>query len=129
VQGEGLFWAPDLTVINLHAVCELAIMSLYLTFDVMNQGSRLVGPGVSVTLYVDDAPVHTVQTTRALLPGQLEHFSYTWPLPGDMINVPFDLTVAADDIGDGTGEHNECEQGGEDNNRADLGALSCGTVD
>jgi hypothetical protein len=125
VQGEGLFWAPDLVVVNLNAVCE-PDLSLYITFDVMNQGSRLVGPGVAVSLFVDDALIHTASTSRALLPGQLERFSHIWPLPPGMVNVPFELVVSADDVGDGTGRHNECEGGGEDNNRAELRGLSCG---
>jgi hypothetical protein len=128
VQGEGLFWAPDLVVINLGAVCELN-MSLYITFDVMNQGSRMVGPGAAATVYIDDTAVHTVRTTQSLLPGQLEHFSYSWPLPPEMEDVVFSLTVAADDVGDGSGEHNECEQGGEGNNTAGIDGLFCGTVD
>jgi hypothetical protein len=115
VQGEGLFWAPDLVVINLGAVCELDL-SLYITFDVMNQGSRMVGPGAAVSIYIDDTVVHTLRTTQALLPGQLEHFSWSWQLPPGQEGVVFSLKVAADDVGDGSGEHNECE-------------LSCGTVD
>jgi len=125
VQGEGLFWAPDLTVIHLHAVCQLASRSLYVTFDVMNQGSRQVFPGVAVSVYVDDAAVYTTHTTRALLPGQLEHFSVTWELPPALIGEPFDLHAAADDAGDGLGRIHECEDGGEDNNRASLPALYC----
>ena len=128
VQGEGLFWAPDLVVINLGAVCELDL-SLYITFDVMNQGSRMVGPGAAVSIYIDDTVIDTVRTTQALLPGQLEHFSYSWQLPPEQEGVGFSLTVAADDIGDGSGEHNECEQGGEDNNTAKIDGLLCGTVD
>ncbi|HOX45695.1 MAG TPA: hypothetical protein PK668_18995 [Myxococcota bacterium] len=125
VQGEGLFWAPDLTVINLHAVCELASLSLYITFDVMNQGSRQVGPGVAVSVYIDDTPVHTAHTTFALLPGHLEHFSLSWTLPAEMLGELFGLHVAADDAGDGVSRLNECEDGGEDNNRASLLDLSC----
>jgi hypothetical protein len=128
VQGEGLFWAPDLVVINLGAVCELDL-SLYITFDVMNQGSRMVGPGVAASIYIDDTAVETVRTTQALLPGRLEHFSYSWKLPPEMDGKVFSLSVTADDVGDGSGEHNECEQGGEDNNAARIDGLSCGTVD
>jgi hypothetical protein len=128
VQGEGLFWAPDLVVINLGAVCELDL-SVYITFDVMNQGSRMVGPGAAATVYIDDQPVHTVRTTQALLPGQLEHFNYSWDMPAEMEGEFFSVRVDADDAGDGTGEHNECEGGGEDNNSAELDSMSCGIVD
>jgi hypothetical protein len=125
VQGEGLFWAPDLLVINLGAVCELS-GALYVTFDVMNQGSRMVGPGASVTLYADTDAIDTVKTTQTLLPGQIEHFSYSWQIPPAMQDVSFDLSVSADDIGDGSGQNNECDEG---NNRATLAGLSCGVVD
>ncbi|MBW1810257.1 MAG: hypothetical protein JRJ87_18815 [Deltaproteobacteria bacterium] len=125
VQGEGIFWAPDLVVINLGAVCE-ADNSLYITFDVMNQGSRMVGPGASIAIYIDDQMVHTMLTTKALFPGQLEHFNYSWVLPANMYDVIFDLRVAADDVGDGSGQNNECD---EDNNTATLTGLACGTVD
>ncbi|MBN2358171.1 MAG: VCBS repeat-containing protein, partial [Deltaproteobacteria bacterium] len=58
VQGEGLFWAPDLVVINLVASCEID-QTVFIAFDVMNQGSRMVGDGVAVTVYV----MGTAQTT------------------------------------------------------------------
>ncbi len=128
VQGEGLFWAPDLVVINLAVMCE-TIISIHLSFDVMNHGSRMAPSGTAVTIYVDGAAVDTLLTTKVLLPGQFEHFIYVWPLPADLQNTPFDLLVAADDIGDGTGEHNECEDGGEDNNSAEFNDMQCGGVD
>jgi hypothetical protein len=128
VQGEGLFWAPDLVVINLGAVCELD-MSVYITFDVMNQGSRMAPAGVPVTVYIDGTAVETVHTSRSLLPGQLEHFSTSWQLPEEMHNVVFEIRVAADDQGDGTGKFNECENGGEDNNSAIKDNMLCGLVD
>jgi hypothetical protein len=89
----------------------------------------MVGPGVAASIYIDDTAVETVRTTQALLPGRLEHFSYSWKLPPEMDGKVFSLSVTADDVGDGSGEHNECEQGGEDNNAARIDGLSCGTVD
>ncbi|MFC1654826.1 CARDB domain-containing protein, partial [Myxococcota bacterium] len=109
----------------LGAVCELD-MSVYISFDVMNQGSRLAPAGVAITVYIDDTPVETVRTSRALLPGQLEHFSTSWQLPPEMHNVVFTIRVAADDEGDGTGKYNECENGGEDNNSALKNDMLCG---
>ncbi|MBN2361621.1 MAG: hypothetical protein JXR83_19365, partial [Deltaproteobacteria bacterium] len=64
--------------------------------------------------------------TRSLLPGQLERLSHSWPLPVDLIWTPLVIRVQADDVGDGTGEHNECEDGGEDNNAAALDDVVCG---
>jgi len=128
VQGEGLFWAPDLVVINLTVMCE-TIISIHLSFDVMNQGSRMSPSGTAVTIYVDGAAVDTLLTTDVLLPGQFEHFSYVWPLPADLQNTPFDILVVADDIGDGTGEHNECEDVGEDNNSSEFNDMQCSGVE
>lgn len=125
VQGEGLFWVPDLVVINLNVVCELDL-TVTIIFDVMNQGSRTVTAGVPVAVYVDDELVDTVQTSQALVPGQLEHMVVSWPLPAAMQDVPFDVRVRADDTGDGTGRHNECEDGGEDNNDAVREDCRCG---
>lgn len=101
-------------------------MAVYLTFDVMNQGSRASPAGVSVTLYIDGAAVQTVRTSRSLFPGQLEHFSVSWPLPAELNHVPFDIRVSADDPGDGSSEFNECDNGGEDNNSAALDDMICG---
>ncbi len=125
MQGEGVFWAPDLVVINLTVVCELD-MSIYVTFDVMNQGSRLAPMGVATSLYVDQTLIGTVHTTQRLLPGQFEHFTVTWPLPGDLQQKSFDLQVGADDLGDGSGEFHECENGGEDNNTTTIQDVYCG---
>ena len=128
VQGEGLFLAPDLVVINLYTVCELD-QSLYITFDVMNQGSRMAPRNTPVTLYVDGEAIVTLTTSQRLLPGQFEHFTYSWPLPEDKWQIEFDLLVGADDTGNGQGLYNECEDGGEDNNTAALNDLICGGVD
>ena len=65
-------------------------------------------------------------TTRSLLPGQFEHFSYSYPLPLELQEAYFDLEVRADDQGDGTGRFNECEDGGEDNNAAAIESIYCG---
>jgi hypothetical protein len=80
-------------------------------------------------VYIDDTAVETVHTSRALLPGQLEHFSTSWQLPPEMHNVVFSIRVAADDQGDGTGRFNECENGGEDNNSTTKDGMLCGIVD
>ncbi len=127
VQGEGLFYAPDLVIVHLNVVCELD-QRIYIVFDLMNQGSRMVSAGTPVAIYADGAAIETVETTSALLPGQLEHFERVWELPADLRDRPFELEVVADDRGDGRGEHNECEDGGEDNNTASR-QMQCGGVD
>ena len=128
VQGEGLFWAPDLVIINLNIACDLD-QAIYVSFDMMNQGSRMVPEGTAISIYVDGGLIDTLPTTMALLPGQLEHFGLSWDLPADLREQAFAVQVAADDLGDGTGEHNECEQGGEDNNSASRESVQCGGVD
>jgi len=125
VQGEGVFWAPDLVVINLTVVCE-SNTAAYISFDVMNQGSRLAPAGLATSVYAGDTLVDTVHTSRRLLPGQLEHFSLTWQLPEQFQLMSFDVRVNADDTGDGSGQFNECQDGGEDNNQAVVDNVYCG---
>ncbi|MBW2703266.1 MAG: VCBS repeat-containing protein [Deltaproteobacteria bacterium] len=124
-QGEGLFYAPDLVTINLTATC-LPGGALHIAFDVMNQGSRMVSDGLPVSVYVDGTILDTVFTSKSLLPGQLEHFALSYQLEGELLTAPFPLRVEADDQGDGNGIHNECEDGGEDNNGRELASISCG---
>ena len=125
VQGQGLFLAPDLVVINLSASCQVDL-SIRLSFDLVNQGSRMIPGRVPVSLYVDDGFITTLTTSRPLLPGQLEHMTFSWPVPLGLRDLPFDVTVRADDAGDGGGVFNECEDGGEDNNQAQLYSVVCG---
>ncbi|MDF1563592.1 MAG: VCBS repeat-containing protein [Deltaproteobacteria bacterium] len=124
VQGEGLFWAPDLVVLNLAASCD-GDGTLHLAFEVMNQGSRIVPAGVPVTVYLEGTALFTLLTTTALIPGQREALTHDHPLDPAQRDTPLDLRVAADDGGGGTGVHNECT---EDNNDAERQGFLCGGV-
>lgn len=124
-QGEGLFFAPDLKIVNVNAQCQLDL-SLHLSFDLMNQGSRMVGSGVAASIYLDDSLAITLYTTQVLFPGQSQHFSWDWPVPEARYFTPINLRVVADDLGDGQGAHNECDDGGEDNNAVTLDPIACG---
>jgi hypothetical protein len=108
MQGEGLFLAADLVIVDATAVCT-DDGQLSVAFDVMNQGSRRVGAGVAVTIYADGIAMATLHTTRPLIPGERESLSETLQLT-DLLNRTFDLTLVADDTGAGTGEHNECDE-------------------
>ena len=121
VQGEGLFWAPDLTVANLQVECEGGIR-LYIAVDVINQGSRMVAAGSPVAIYANGATVDVLRTSQPLLPGQFEHMEYTWQVPGEYYTGSITIEVSADDEGDGTGRDNECN---EDNNTEQVANIYC----
>ena len=82
--------------------------------------------GVAVSLYADGALAEVYRTNAALFPGQIEHFGVSWDIPAGLQNTAFPARVVVDDVGDGSGEHNECEDGGEDNNDALLEGIRCG---
>ncbi len=124
VQGEGLFWAPDLVVLNLRMNCN-ASGHAELSFDLMNQGSRMVPAGVQVSLYRDAVLLMTLQSSQVLFPGHIEHMSYAFDVSMDEGAVESDIRVQADDDGTGSGRFNECDDGGEDNNGAET-LLRCG---
>ncbi len=85
------------------------------TFTVTNKGSAQVAAGLKVTLYFNDpssggTALKTVATTKALLPGASETLTVTIKLPAAYGGEAFELYVSADDVGDGTGERNECDE-------------------
>ncbi len=111
-QGEGVFWAPDLIVSEVRGGC--FIDELVVRFNVKNQGSRQVGPGVNIAVFNDaDTPptlLGVAQTTVGLLPGAQESFELTYTLSE---GASLAVRVVVDDDGTGQGQHNECL---EDNN-------------
>jgi hypothetical protein len=121
VQGVGVFWVPDLVLLNQEAICE-SIKSVHISFDVMNQGSRMVPKGVVVSLYVNDVFRQTVTTSNSLLPGQLERISFSWTIPDELQNQLLEMSVVADDLGEGKGRFNECNEG---NNAQIFDSLVC----
>ena len=65
------------------------------------------------------------ETKFSWCPVCMEHFNTSWTPPQHLQDVPFGILVVADDIGDGTGEFRECEDGGEENNSALLDGIYC----
>jgi hypothetical protein len=126
VQGLGLFNAPDLTVAKVTVAGGCSKEHTSVTFTVTNKGSAQVAAGLKITLYFNDpasggSKLQTVATTKALIPGASETLTVTIQLPTTYGGEAFELHVTADDIGDGTGERNECDEG---NNTA-LAKVQC----
>jgi hypothetical protein len=132
VQGEGLFWAPDLVIVNLEAECRNDASTgqtfLDVAFDLMNQGSRMVPAGVAVTVFLAGGVAGTVHSQQALLPGQREHLTFSAQLSSTLATTTFDVSVRADFTPNVGGEHNECDNGGEDNNETTLTGFACDVV-
>ena len=113
VQGLDVFNAPDLvtTGVQLSGACSKEHTSV--VFTVTNKGSAVVAPGLKVTLYYGDPAgggpaLATTATTTTLNPGESETLTVQIKLPSSYTGEKFELYVVADDVGDGTGERNEC---------------------
>jgi hypothetical protein len=125
VQGEGIFWAPDLTIDGVAGICPPDGNTL-VRATVENRGSRMVGPGVTVAVYATptagtEALLGTLSTTRQLFPGDVETLEATWDTLD--LGLTFSLRVVVDDDGTGAGAHNECV---EDNNEQVVEVLCIG---
>lgn len=128
-QNSQSFDAPDLQSSELTFDATSCPSTLVLRARIHNRGAVTVGAGLAVTFYLGTpaAPgraVATVRTTASIPPGGSEVVSapYT-PLAAELgLAVPF--FVDADDVGDGTGENNECL---EDNNVAE-GTYDCTSI-
>ncbi|MFU8806065.1 MAG: hypothetical protein ACNA8W_19795, partial [Bradymonadaceae bacterium] len=121
VQGEGLFNAPDLVILEFTTTC--ADEGLNLSIVVGNQGSRGVLSGIPVAVFdKDDVLITVLETTQALLPGGRETLTFHWagaPVEyGDGQTLLIHARV--DDDGTGAGIINECK---EDNNHAAVEAI------
>jgi len=116
VQGEGVFRAPDVLIVDVTFNC-VAFISAALQFDVMNQGSRMVPAGTAASVHLDTGAevlfVAEVRTTDNLFPGEREAFTVDVDVPDDVVLSGFTLTIAADQDELGAQQHNECI---EDNN-------------
>ncbi len=114
VQGEGIFDAPDLTILNIAMACGLDGAQVEVT--VANQGDRGVPSGVDVALFdTSNVLVTVLKTTIPLLPGGRETLSYRWENPPVALGELGSLGIRAnvDNDGDDNGRFNECR---EDNN-------------
>lgn len=114
VQGEGIFDAPDLTILNIAMTCGLDGAQVEVT--VANQGDRSVPDGMDVALFdAQDVLITVLKTTIPLLPGGRETLSYNWENPPVTRGTQGVLGIRADVDNDGNdnGRFNECR---EDNN-------------
>jgi hypothetical protein len=115
VQGSGLFNAPDLVISNIKTTCGGDGLELSLT--VANQGSRGVGPGVDIGVWVTIAGnedyLTTLTTTVDLPPGGRETLTYQWADAPDPAGQTISVRAVADTNEAGDSQHNECV---EDNN-------------
>ena len=128
VQGEGLFWAPDLVIQELAFSCDGQGRQT-VHFAVANQGSRFAPTDIPVSIYLDGVLVTTLTTSQALRPGEQQWMTYILDLPGNGCAGASLLRVVADDRGDGEGTRNECEHGGEDNNALEIQLAPCPSPD
>ncbi len=125
VQGEGVFNAPDLSVVGLSVNTTSCPSSIGIQAQIANTGSLGVGPGVPVGFYrgvpPDGALLGFEMTSVALLPGQSETLVRDFtPESGD--TGPWDFYVTVDDEAAGISLTLEC---GEDNNEGSVGAAGC----
>ena len=113
VQGDGVFNAPDLTV-RLDAGTWACPEALSFRIIVRNQGSLAVAAGLAVTLYRGTLaapwvePLATLSVDALLLVGGSAELTLRWPVPVDEVDTPHSFFVRVDDLGDGEGEHNNC---------------------
>ncbi|RLB55586.1 MAG: hypothetical protein DRJ42_05785 [Deltaproteobacteria bacterium] len=126
-QNPQSFDAPDLVGAEATSDGTACPIELRLSARIQNDGAAAVGPGLSVSFYLGTpaAPgrlLGTVMTTGLLVPGAAETVTLAFePTVAEQTGAPLDFFFVADDIGDGTGEHNECI---EDNNSA-VGTFTC----
>lgn len=130
----GPFFAPDLVPTEFEEDADLepeacAEGTVALRAEVTNQGAIGVPAGLPVSFYVMEGAAWTwfatVATDVPLLPGASTWVEATYTPPVGMEAAEFDFRVVVDDDGTGAGVHNECEDGGEDNNEAFLSDAGC----
>ncbi len=107
------FDAPDLVPADLDGNASACPPTMALEVEVENHGAVSVPAGLSVTFYAGTVAspgrlLATVQTDGPIVPGSSELVVASFePEPAEMdMDVPWFVRV--DDVGDGTGEHNEC---------------------
>lgn len=126
VQGEGIFNAPDLTVVGMEAYTLGCPKIIELRARVSNIGSLGVKAGIKVTFYQGSAGwptaiLGTVSTTKTLLPGESQLLTVNFVPPVGYLG-PFDFWVRVDDDGKGLGGETECN---ENNNIASITNVTC----
>lgn len=127
VQGEGVFNAPDLTIIALSVDLSGCPGTATLRARVANIGNLGVPAGVVVAFYegTPSAPerfLGSATTIVDLLPGASTLVTIDAPLEGA---PPFAFFAVVDDDGSGGGVVVECD---EDNNTAAIDGIDCDIV-
>ncbi len=129
-QNPQSFDAPDLVGEEASAVAGSCTPGQVLRANVVNNGLVSVGPGLAVTFYIGEPDgvhraVGTARTTGALVPGAMEIVEFSYEVPAAEVGVDVMFFFRADDVGDNTGENNECL---EDNNVA-AGSFRCTAIE
>jgi hypothetical protein len=127
VQGEGVYNAPNLTVVGLEVSLERCPSAATLRARVANLGTLGVAAGVSVAFYTGTlaargALLGTAATAVPLLPGASTLVSIDVPLGGE---PPYAFVAVVDDDGAGAGAITECD---EDDGAAAIDGLDCALV-
>ncbi len=125
VQGVGRPGdAPDATARTTPVRCAVDGTATLET-RVCNRGTEPIGAGMSVGFYEVDVTEETLicraTTTTVLSPGDCEEVSCVWDTPPTM-RPGTDVVVVADDLA----ENGECF---EENNRATMPGVVCGTIE
>ena len=107
------FDAPNLTSADLTTDATGCPTSLELTATIRNEGAVAVGPGLAVSFYLGteampERLLATERTVGSIPAGGSETVSTTVMLMMTELGRDLPWFVRADDIGDGTGEQNEC---------------------
>lgn len=129
VQGEGLFYAPDLVITDITGRCDAQGFAIDVT--VANQGSRSVIEGLDVAVFGiiegQETLIAVLQTTQLLPPGSGETLTYYWEDSPFEVGQGEEVTLIARANDDGTGQrrYRECN---EDNNEGtSLAICACQT--
>ncbi len=126
-QGEGVYNAPDLTVLALEVDLTGCPTTAVLRARVSNEGNLGVGPGVPVAFYMGTALVPgdllgVVLTDAPLLPGASVLVAQEIALEGF---GPWTFVAFVDDDGTGVGIVTECD---EDDNAEGIGDINCDLI-
>ncbi len=124
------FDAPNLVAVSVEADASACPPTMRLDATIENRGAVSVGAGLAVSFYLGapEAPgrlLGTVRTAAPLVPGASTTVSLDVTTEDAERGVELGYFARADDVGDGTGEHNECI---EDDNTA-AGTFECGVID
>ncbi len=128
-QNSQSFDAPDLVAVEPSSDGDGCPDALVLRATIRNDGAVSVGAGLPVTFYLgtEATPgraVATVLTTAPIPPGGATTVTATFTPTMTELGMDLPFFVRADDVGDGSGENNECDEG----NNVIEAMYECGSV-